>query len=527
MCGLPGHSMNQGASRSATAREPGFVKTPPVRRQCIVAALAVAVVALLVVPRLPRGACFDDSGDLQTACRLLRPAHDPGYAGYVTLGWLLTRLPGVNPAFAITLACCLCGLLALGLCVVLQLRLGVHPLAATAVALFCALHPAIRNNLVVPEVYAPTTALLLGAVVCMHRGERTGRGRHACLAMLLVGLSAGSRPSVLLMLPGFLVGIWTVARRHPRKDRARFVLPATACFMLPCVYAPVFLWWREPLACDAGERPGPVAGRAADRLEVPFGRTASVLSRLTGTNYGLDWSNSWEALKARAVWVARHSTPGPARWLLLPIIPLALIGLVRTACRSPTTAWSLFGVLSGALALLLLVHTDEAAADYMPVVLTCGVACGVGLSARTPAGQPPALLATRYVLLVAALLATVREYRRPPDIAAERDATNFLHALDVRSLPPDTVIITPWFEGTAIRYACAETERRDIEVVCARPDALVPVLERLLAAETDGQRAILLVGEHQRASRCATERFRNVWRVTHVPPTGDADEQLR
>ena len=528
MCGLTANTMSQGAFRSATASEPGSVPSPPARWHYAPAALAVALVALLVVPRLPPGVCFDDSGDLQTACRLLRPAHDPGYAGYVTLGWFLTRLPGANPAFVITLTCCVCGLLALGLCIVLQLRLGVHPLAAAAVTLLCALHPAIRHNLAVPEVYAPTTALLLGAVVCMQKGERAGHLRHACLAMLLVGLAAGSRPPVLLMLPGFVIGLWALTHRPARKRRAWFFLPVIACLVLPCLYAPVFLWWREPVACDTREHPGLVAlGAATDRSEAPAGRTAAVLRRLTGANYGLDWSNSWEALKSRAVWVAQRSMPGPARWLLLLIVPLVVTGLVRTARWSPTTAWSLFGVLGGALALLLLVHTDDAATDYMPVVLTCGVACGTGLSPRTRAGEPPALLATRYVLFVAALLGTVLEYRRPPDIAVERDATDFLHALDVRSLPPETVIITPWFEGTAIRYACADTRRGDIEVVCAQPHAVTSTLARFLSAGTDGRRLVLLVGALERASGCVTQRFRNVWRVEHMPPPAAPNAQPR
>jgi hypothetical protein len=76
---------------------------------------------------------------------------------------------------------------------------------------------------------------------------------------------------------------------------------------------------------------------ATDRSEAPAGRTAAVLRRLTGANYGLDWSNSWEALKSRAVWVAQRSMPGPARWLLLLIVPLVVTGLVRTARWSPGT----------------------------------------------------------------------------------------------------------------------------------------------------------------------------------------------
>ena len=60
--------------------------------------IAVMVIAAVTVPRLPPGICYGDSGDLQTASATLGIAHPPGYAGYVTLGYLITRIPGVDPA---------------------------------------------------------------------------------------------------------------------------------------------------------------------------------------------------------------------------------------------------------------------------------------------------------------------------------------------------------------------------------------------------------------------------------------------
>lgn len=81
------------------------------------AGLALAALAGTVLaaagPWVARGVCFDDSGDLQAASATLGIAHPPGYAVYVSVGHVLTWLPGVEPARAVNLGALLAGLGAL------------------------------------------------------------------------------------------------------------------------------------------------------------------------------------------------------------------------------------------------------------------------------------------------------------------------------------------------------------------------------------------------------------------------------
>ncbi|MFQ5490710.1 MAG: hypothetical protein ACE5GE_08320, partial [Phycisphaerae bacterium] len=87
--------------------------------------LTVTLIAAATVPRLPPGVCYGDAGDLQAACALGGIAHPPGYPILVSMGWILTRLPGVEPAYLISLGCLASGIAALALGVVMQIRLGV------------------------------------------------------------------------------------------------------------------------------------------------------------------------------------------------------------------------------------------------------------------------------------------------------------------------------------------------------------------------------------------------------------------
>ena len=130
--------------------------------------LATVTVAALTLPDLPPDVCFDDPGDLQAAACHLGIAHPPGYAAYCAAGWARTRIAPVSPPRAITLACWATALAALLLAGVLMQVVGVPPVIAASFVLLLAAHPNVHENLLLPEVYAPTAALLLLAVLCLH-----------------------------------------------------------------------------------------------------------------------------------------------------------------------------------------------------------------------------------------------------------------------------------------------------------------------------------------------------------------------
>ncbi len=483
----------------------------------LVLAAGIALLATLVIPKLPRGACFDDCGDLQWACLTLGTAHDPGYAGLVTLGWLVTKAPLLDPLYAVTLACSLSGLFALALCAVLQVRAGARPLLATAVVLIASLHPAVRDNLVVPEVYAPSAALTLAALLAVQSYSHTGRTRSVCIAALLLGLATGSRPSIVLMLPGFAIAFAVAARSHARNDRVRrHVAWAAACFAIPCVFSVAFLWLREPGQVP-DHVPTPVQSRAAVDGSTG-GRTIAVLRCLTGADYTFKRTSSWSDTARRAVWVATNAMPAGAQLWLSIVLPLAIVGGVRTARRDPALAWGLAGVAAGNVALLELIQTGGTAADYLPLVLVTTMLAGIGLAGFRALRLNARLSAIRIFVVIVSAAATLRGWTETPAIATEIDAVGFLSRLGLAAQPADTVVLAPWFEATAIRVARTQSGRRDIRIVPSDNPLTEPAIARWLGDSADQLTPVIAVGQMPDAIERALDRRPNAAHVLRASP---------
>jgi len=209
--------------------------------------LTVVIVTVATIPRLRPGVCFSDAGDLQLASATLGIMHPPGYAGYATIGYILTRVPGVEPAYVVSLACLATGIVALILCLMIQVRLGVSPWIAGSLALALLLHSRVWTNLVVPEVYMPSLALLLGSAYCLMRYAQLGRRRDVYIAGLLFGLVLANRPTVVWMLPFFLAA-WWLARGcwEPSWRRwARTFLWLACCGIGPGLYSLGYVWVRD------------------------------------------------------------------------------------------------------------------------------------------------------------------------------------------------------------------------------------------------------------------------------------------
>ena len=95
--------------------------------------IALGIVLLSTIPCLPPSVCFNDPGDIQLAAWKLGIAHPPGYPIYSTILHVFTWLPGIAPAFAVSIGCLLIGVLALGAIGAIQIRLGANPWVAAAV----------------------------------------------------------------------------------------------------------------------------------------------------------------------------------------------------------------------------------------------------------------------------------------------------------------------------------------------------------------------------------------------------------
>jgi len=481
-------------------------------------ALPIAVFVLLIctVTRLPPGICFDDPGDLQAAASALGIAHPPGYPGYVSMGYLLTQIPGVSPAYAVTLGCLGAGLTALALAGLMQIRLGTNAWIAATLVLALGVHPKVWVNVVIPEVYAPSLAFEVGAAYLLFRYLQLHRRRDLLLAALLVGFAFANRPPVGLALPAFGLALW-LGRRRSKTDSGKLFRDlawAALCFLLPCLYSYGYLYVRDTPAspynfierCDAefDGLPAADAGVRAKAQRLVWLATGQQLRyrmglRTAGLSGRLHWLTAQLGAEIDAVFIAA-------------VIAIAF-GLVLTNRRSPECVVLLAGIALAAATFICLFHVYDTAADVLPILLAATVLVGVTLSALFPAE----LGRRRRILAVAIFLSTcvwtVYDARRRPDVAAAADATAFVQTADVGTLPANALVISSWIEFPPLWYAQ--------HVLAGREDVRVVTVNRrwLTLAREQARTGAAYPGPIFVASRIAIPRgakltpCRNLWRL--------------
>jgi len=158
--------------------------------------------ALMAAP----GIEWMDPGELAAAAYTLGGAHAPGHPAHTLLGKLATLLPfgeiafRVNLLSAFAMAAAIAGVLALS-----RALLADELVAACVGAGLVALSPVTQLNATRAEVYAPTTALLVWAMVATVRFVRASAndkqdadGRYLLGAGLACGLAAAFHPVIAL-----------------------------------------------------------------------------------------------------------------------------------------------------------------------------------------------------------------------------------------------------------------------------------------------------------------------------------------
>lgn len=494
----------------------------PVRDRLLILATLIAVAAL-AIPRLPPGICFGDSGELQLASATLGITHAPGYPGYVSLGYLATLVPGVNPAYMVTLVCLASGLIVIGLCVLMQVRLGVAPAVSCLTALTLLTHPRMWWSLVAPEVYLPSLAFLAGAVYLLVRFEQVGARRDLYIAAALYGVSLANRPPILFMLPFIMAAWWYGWRRWQRRHSSdartwswvRSLSLATACAALPGLYSLGYLYVRDRPATPYNyiERwnqenrglPDTTDGVGAKLQRVVWHSTAREFDYAMGNT----WSGAWRKLR----WVRNEFFLYRTTTLGL-VLTLIVLGAWNAFQRCRAALWLFVGMIVSTLVFVCAYRMWGQAADLLPMIWAATVLLGV---ATVPI-LPPNASRTRKRIGFAALVISSPFMLTYASERAERtskkgDATAFVQAMDMQTLPPDSVICVSWPESPTVLYAkIVMTRRTDIHVIAARRekwlDLLRPYKGRPLFAAT---RISSLKGYR-------LTPFRNLWRLDPMPP---------
>lgn len=444
---------------------------PKLRRlDWIAPGLTVGLVAVLALPRLPPGICFGDAGDLQLASVTLGIMHPPGYAGYATLGWLVSHVPGVNPAYMVSLACLASGLAALWLCLLMQIRVGVPSWIAGALGLGLTAHPRVWSNLVAPEVYAPSLALLTGAAYLLVRFARKGARWDLSVAALLYGLAVANRPPLVFMLPFLAVAWWMARRRWDRSWRQSAVslVLGTSCMLLPCCYSFGYLWLRdrpdsaynyiEQHNAGARELPDSTAGWRA--------KLDRVVWEVSGRQFRTKMGTTELQARIKLLWLRHELLPPERQDALAVVVLIVFFGAVITCRRCLATFVVLLGLVVGTVAYVFLYRVYGQAADLLPLLFAAAVFVGVALSSIIPsqAGRRGTLAGIGLFALSVILNIGTVSYR--PQTGVEADAIQFLEQLDLETMPHRAVLAASWSRSTPLWYAKHMlASRNDIDII--------------------------------------------------------------
>lgn len=313
--------------------------------------LMLAVITVAAVPRLPVGICHGDSGGFQLAAATLGITHPPGYAGYVSLWFLLTRVFGGDPAYVVSVSCLVAGLGVLALLALFQFRLGVNIWIAGAVCLALTAHPRIWSNLVAPEVYMVSLLFVAASSYLILRYAARGRRADLFVAAFLFGVAAANRLPAILLLP-FIIAAWWIARRRWETGLApgaRSLALCAALTAVPLVYNLAYLWIRdtpetvynyiEQYNADTPTLPLSTDGWRAQWRRVVWQHSGEQFRDLLiwdsrGGRAHSDWQGKLNQLRGKLRWIVQDLLPDQAvslgmLWVLISAAAVAARRRIR------------------------------------------------------------------------------------------------------------------------------------------------------------------------------------------------------
>ena len=481
--------------------------------------VVLVMLMLATVPRLPRGICFGDSGDLQVASSSLGIMHPPGYAGFTALGYLVTRIPGVDPAYMVSLVCLACGLTGLWVCMLIQIRLGASPWVAGLLVLLLAMHPRVWTNLVVPEVYVPTLAFVVSSAYLLIKHVRTGRPVWLFVAAALFGFAVANRPTVIWTLPFFLLAWWVGARRQACCPRVtgRSIAIVVAMAALPGVFSIGYLWARDAPTtrynyieiqnAETQALPPSTAGWRA--------KSQRVWHHVTARQFSVYMGNTWRGAWNRLVWVYKEFfLYEPVRFAIVSSI--IVVGMFIAIGRCPVTALLVSGLAIGNLAFVCTYRIYGMAGDLSALMFAATIFAGVAVSR---AARPLDRGWCRGLVVGLVVTAGIGTIWRAPElrVRADLDALPYLGELDVSALPENPLICSTWPQTPPLFY--------DTLWISQRSDVLIVNAATRFWVDTIRQHAVrpsFVLFKASELENCRVAPYRNIWRVCE--PTGCGED---
>lgn len=417
---------------------------------------------------LPPSICRHDFGDVQLAAWKLGVAHPPGYPIYSLLLHPFTWLPGVDPAYAVSVGCLTAGLLALLLCVLLQIRLGLNPWIAAATVVGLSLYQRAQLNLVAPEVYG-LTLLFMGlstylAVGFVQRGDRRrlwGSALSYCIVVI-------SRPPLVLTAPFVLVALWVASRNAPALRRAKTWLMLAGIAAVPAVVSLGYILLRdhpnaaynyvEDFNTERGILPQTEAGVGA--------RLHRAVWLMSGQQFNMYVGIPLRDLPNKIVWLMGEIMPfGMAGFFIVAAIAVA--GAIGVWRRSRVAGWLLTGMVIQGIVYVLCYRVHGQAADLMPLLFAWAVFVGAALSWLLGRFHRLRMQVVGFIgfALLSSFAMTEPHLCNPPFV----DGAALAEELDMPTVPPGALILTEWETAAPLRYARLINDRDDVTVYTLHP----------------------------------------------------------
>ena len=339
---------------------------------------------------------------------------------------------------------------------------GLHTLLATAIILTLLSHRYVWQSLVVPEVYAPSLAGLLGSVVTLLRYARSRRVVDLCIAGTVFGFVVVNRPFVALMALGLLLA-WVVVERRwgtNLKPALGRLLIAAGCGLVPIVVTATLVIARDTPTARYNYITDHNDGRAAWIM-------TSVQYR---DKLGADISqmrSKWRYLRRQL-----HVFQWPR---FVCVVLLLAAGTWSLSRKSPEAVWIAWGIIVGNLIFVLQYRVHGQAADTLPLVFACVWLIGAGFARVVPRSDAPARSAAVWrtvlasLVFVAAAAWTIYHSETRYDYARHRDATAFLERTGFQALPEGSVVFADWKRSRPLWYARSVLfDRMDVRIVTTR-----------------------------------------------------------
>lgn len=434
--------------------------------------LSVALTALIItaftLPCLPPTICRGDFGDLQLAAWTLGIAHPPGYPLITVLLHPFTWVPGLEPAYAVSLGSMVISVAALLICVLMQIRLGVHAWIAGAMVIGLSLYQRVQLTLVGPEVYGATLLFLaLSAYLALRFVQAEKRwalwGSAFCYGIALI-----SRPPLVLTAPFVFLALRSAAQRAPLLGRVRTWLVLAGFAAIPAALSLAYILIRdqadlaynyiEDFNIERGTLPHPHAGVAA-RLQRAY------------------WLMSGQQFN-EYVGIPLRDVQKKIGWLRREIVPQSLVGFLGAVLisgaggvcvwrQSRVAALLLSGMVVQCVVYALTYRVHGQAADLLPLLFAMAVFVGASLSwlvVRLRKRVGNAIAATLFSGL--GVLLFIEPHLCNPDFL---DGGPLTAEVDMATMPRGAVIVTEWDPAAPLRYARLLTDRRDVTVLTVHP----------------------------------------------------------